>query len=1458
MRHFLATMFDSEMFSARGQWGTIAISAFALVIPAGMILLESPSGRKLAVSVASAQAMAQTDRLSSLTLLMSITAILALLAWQSLFPSRRDYLALAALPVRSRQIFTARFACVLLMATAITIILIMPPAASAPHAIKLADGGNWLPVSTPAARTAATGLGCLFIFFALVGLQGLLINVLPARLAARWPGYIQASFLAAALLAGLYSWFIPEWRAPLVPGLLRTFAWSPPVWFLGLHEKMSGAHDPFLLALGARASRATVIAIGFAVLMYAVASARYRRLLLEGGEGLAPQRMRESRFLRVLARNPRQEAILQFMAAVLSRSRIHRLVLMGYAGAGLAILVNAVMLGGFRTGLDRLGPMLNFIVLFWPLGFSLVALAAVRHAFVMPAEWKANWLFRFTESQGRRDWMSAVERFVLVCVIAPIHLAALPVAMVLLGPGVALRMTALHALVSLAAFEFLFYSWQQLPFTCSYVPGKSSLILQLGAWLVVMTMVVPLLARIVAALAQMTPVFAGYSMVFVAVWLWARRRRRDGWGEAPLVYEDVVGAVPDLGIREMSYAGEACRPAQDAVIQVRPQALPNFYRTVARAFPREFRDACGEEMEHVAEDAIGSVGRARLMADLLARLCVEHAAQLGRDIRYGLRALAGSPGFTAVALVSLSLGICIATCAFSEMNGMVLRDLPGAAQPEALVAVERAVSYPAYRRYHAQESLFADSAAYVPAVPFGVVLNGRTERVWGQLVTASYFETFGVRPAMGSVTGGAVVSYRFWKEHLAGDAGAVGRTLRINGHPVTIVGVAAKDFLGAMPITAADLWLPFPPDPAIVPALSANALERADLNVLTMVARLERGASLATAEAGLDAAARQFEKDTGDPNRNRPGRRITLVEGGKCLPLRKQDKPYFTSFFTLMAGLIMMIACANVANMMLARAASRRREIAVRLALGAGRARIVRQLLTESLLVAGGAGVLGTLGSAWLMHGLSGLRMPMPMPVTYDFFQPDYRVLLFTLALSLVTGLVFGLAPALQATRADLTPALKEGGNIQVRRYRRLSLRNVLMVSQMAGSLTLLVILGFLAIGIQSTLGVQAGFNPANLYMVSLDPTRDGYTAERSAEFFPKLLDRVQALPSLTSASLSVAVPVAMAVDQVTVAAPGTGAENARAVHHAIRHVVGKDYFATTGIPILAGRTFIRHDETENASGIIVTDALAREFWPGQDALGRALEIANVEAAPAKILPGAFDYRPSAHTRERRVFEVIGVAGNISEGLIAGKPRPAIYFPMRPSDYAQPSQQGVTLMVRATPGVDAVSLVRREIAAMDANIAPFYGGSMTQHIDDFMGMLRIAAWTYGLIGFFGLVLAAVGLAGMTAYSVASRHHEIGIRVALGAGRGSVLGLMMKEGAMLIAIGTAIGMACAWAASRGLAAMSTTVGNVASTSSSDPMVLYGAPVVLAAMAMAACYLPARRSLRVDPAVTLRRE
>jgi predicted permease len=837
---------------------------------------------------------------------------------------------------------------------------------------------------------------------------------------------------------------------------------------------------------------------------------------------------------------------------------------------------------------------------------------------------------------------------------------------------------------------------------------------------------------------------------------------------------------------------------------------------------------------------------------------------LRQDVRYGLRMLAASPGFTLVALVSLSLGIAVATCAYSEVNELILRDLPGVPKPQELVALDAPTSYANYKRYRERTDLFSSTLAYVAPVPFGVSLGGHTERIWGHLVTPSYFSTLEVRPTLGRFfdaqaeqPGQApviVVSYRFWQEHLGSSPAVIGSTLRINGQPCTVIGVGPGNFLGASPsLFAADVWMPVSVPARMAPELADNALERRDATMFQVVGRLRPGVTAERAEAALDATARQMEQDYADAGRERGGRRVSLVPGGKMLPIRKRDRPFFTEVLMLLGGLILLIACANAANMMLARATDRRREIAVRLSLGASRVRLIRQLLTESTLVAAGAGVIGFILTVWLMHLGSQTRMPYPMPVSFDL-NPDWHALLFALAVTGLAGLAFGLAPALQATRTDLTPALKEGGNIQLRRHRRLSLRNGLMLCQMAGSLTLLLLTGFLGLGIQTTMGIQQGFDSRNLYLISLDPVRDGYSGTQAAAFFEKLLDRVKRLPSVVAATLTDTVPVAM--DGNTGAIFSDAHAGEKATHSARKHAVGKDYFETAGIPILLGRGFREEDEANGAAAVIVSEELVRAYWKGEAVLGRRIEIGSGQPSAAfGVTPGTFDLRPGASGNRGQVFEVVGVAKDVAEDLVASKKHPAIYFPLQRVDYARPSLRGVTLMVRGLPGVDVIGAVQREISATDASLTPFSARSMTEQIAQFMASLRSAAWTWNLLGAFGLILASVGLAGVTAYTVTQRRHEIGIRMALGAQRSDVLGLVMKEGAALIIAGTLIGMAFTWA---GVRLMSGFFFSVASVTTFDPVLLVGAPLLLACLALVACYVPARRSMRVDPAIALRQE
>jgi hypothetical protein len=555
-RHFLATLFDSEMFSTRGEWRKVAVSAFALAIPAGMILLDpryTAKYRHLSsfATAAPFRAGVMADELAILTLHFSVVGLISLLQWQSLFPTRRDYLALASLPVRHRDIFAVRCVAVLILFSLLIAALILAPSFIAP----LQFSGRWQTtpyVTNVAAQAIASALGCFFIVFAIIALQGALLNLLPARFFIRGSVFVQSVLIAVFFLAGLSGWTIASWQEDTVHIVEQLGGWAPPVWFAGLYRWLTGDRTTFAATMAVRAIVAFAFATFLASSTYLVSYRCYRRLLLENPVQASLLQSERWSVLRPLSRDPRHEAIIQFIGKTLTRSRPHRLVLLAYTGAAVAIVVNSSLLaaaavkwsGGWRQAL-------SFAVLYWPLATSIILLAGIRHVFRMPVELPANWIFQLTEREGRAQWMSAIARFVIGAVILPTHLILLPIGIAVLGWPLASRMTILQILVSLTAFEFLFQNWQQLPFSCSYVPGKRSLMGVVGGWFATLGFLVPVLSILVATISQMTEIFFAGLVFFGGMWLWARHYRRDGWGESKVFFEDISDAPLDLHLNEI-------------------------------------------------------------------------------------------------------------------------------------------------------------------------------------------------------------------------------------------------------------------------------------------------------------------------------------------------------------------------------------------------------------------------------------------------------------------------------------------------------------------------------------------------------------------------------------------------------------------------------------------------------------------------------------------------------------------------------------------------------------------------------------------------------------------------------------------------------------------------------------------------------------------------------------------
>lgn len=890
------------------------------------------------------------------------------------------------------------------------------------------------------------------------------------------------------------------------------------------------------------------------------------------------------------------------------------------------------------------------------------------------------------------------------------------------------------------------------------------------------------------------------------------------------------------------------------------------YRDLVRLFPHRFRCAFEREMLQTTEEAAVWIrrqslfGLVRLFSDLAVQLAAAYLRECIWDLRYEVRLLIRRPVFTFVAMASMSLAVCAGSSFFSELNGTILRNVPGVAKADELVTLQQPISYPAYMLFRDHKDLFSSTAAYVAPVPFGVGFNGHTERIWGHIVTSDYFSTLGVAAEVGRIldardevkqgTPPIVVSDRFWKSNLGADPNVIGEAIHINGKLCTIVGVAPDGFQGASPMTfVADLWLPISVGEAVAPELADNALERPELTMFHFLGRRRQGAAPLQIETALDTIQRQMLRDSGHPATEN-GHLLWVASGGKLIPIRERELGFFAFLPMVVIALLLLIACSNVVNMLLARALDRRREVAVQLAMGAGRARLMRQLIMEGMLIAFGAGALGFALTCWLMHLLSRLRLPDAMPVRFNV-EVDWRVLVFTIGLTALTGLAISLLPAIQATSPELVPALKEGANLQLRRRRTFSVRNLLVVSQMAGSLTLLLVTGYIVFGMKYMMSGGTGFVAGNTQLISVDPIRDGYSTSQAEEFYPKLLDHVKALPGVVAATWTEAIPMQPS-GKLTFT---TETNSSKRVNQATKYIVGSDYFQIMGIRILRGRGFVKDDEKGNVRSIMVSEALAQTMWRNHDPVGQRISLVNRNDVTFGLMGGAvFDYRTSSPDQS---YVVVGVAADVLETPVA-PPGPAVYLPLTENDYANPPFQGITLVTRTTPGLDAASIVRAQIAAIDANLTTFNAETMDDWVEQVMFVVKIGLWSYTLMGAFGLVLASVGLAGVTAYSVSSRVHEIGIRLALGARYSDILQMIMAEGTTLIVIGSCIGIALAVLVMRVMAASMDPVAQSIQHSQSNLRIAAGAMGILVMVGLSACYLPARRSGRVDPVVALRQD
>lgn len=815
-----------------------------------------------------------------------------------------------------------------------------------------------------------------------------------------------------------------------------------------------------------------------------------------------------------------------------------------------------------------------------------------------------------------------------------------------------------------------------------------------------------------------------------------------------------------------------------------------------------------------------------------------------KDLRYAFRMLLKNPGFSLVAVLALGLGIGANTAIFSVFNGMLWRPLPVKNAKDLVAVASKSrdfqfplnLSYADFQDYRQLKDVFTDLVVYSPTpVNFGA--QGRPERAWAEVVSGNYFSTLGLEAAVGRTFAPdegwvpnkdplIVLSYQFWQKRFGGDRGVIGQSVQVNGHAYTIIGVAPEDYVGAYYFLKPDFYIPISTIGLLDPSQN-DVLTNRKSAFLRVVGYLQPGVSPTQAMAAAEPIDRRLAQDYPDTHK-----------GISLLVLRELDarpEPGIGGFmstamivFMLLVGLVLLIACANVANLILARANGRRKEFATRVALGASRWRMARQLLSETILLSAFGGVLGMLLARWAATALGTIRIPTDIPVRLFDLRLDWRIFTFTFLAALVTGVFAGLVPALQAARTDLADTLKAGGRSGGGSAGHHRFRDALVIAQVAVSLLLLACAGFFIRSLQNSAHVDMGFRVDHTLMMSVDLGLQGYSEERGQQFFKQVTERAGAIPGVTDAAIGAYIPMGYDNSLVNIFPEGQVVDDKSKTETAWDDEVQPSYFRAAGTPVIQGREFTDADSVTAAKVAIVNQAFAQKLWPGENPIGKRFRTKKEEPA----------------------IEVVGVTRTGKYLFLYEPPQPCVYFPL-----AQRYTSGANLFVHTVGDPQQmVSAVREQISQLDASLPVFAITTMDAHVQYGKPLLpaRLGAMLVGAFGVLGLILASVGVYGVVAYSVSQRTQEIGIRTAMGAQRTQVLALVLRQGMTMALIGTGAGLVLSLLLFRGLGTV------LYGVKAFDPVTLSSVSALLLAVAFVASYIPAVRATHVDPVVALREQ
>jgi predicted permease len=817
-----------------------------------------------------------------------------------------------------------------------------------------------------------------------------------------------------------------------------------------------------------------------------------------------------------------------------------------------------------------------------------------------------------------------------------------------------------------------------------------------------------------------------------------------------------------------------------------------------------------------------------------------------QDMKYAMRALRNSPSFAIIAVVTLGLGMAVNTTTFSIVNGLLLRALP-VPHPEQIIVLAmkqqgaegfQMFSYPDYQDIRSQAAQSAEVFGYRTSL-VSLISEGKGDHCVVSRVTGNYFSALGVKPALGRLilpsegqSPGAdpvlVLGYGYWRKRFSGDQGVIGKQMEVDGRAMTIVGVTPKDFQGTYAFLNMDGYIPIS---AVAGMARQTPVQETwthrEQRSVSLMARLKPGVDMQQARATLGVIAKRIAEQHPEADK---GMTVEIFPERLARPEPDPDNtiPNVSLAFIVLAALVLLVACFNIANVLLVRATVRQREMAIRAAIGAGRARLVRQHLTESLVLAIVGGAAGLMMGWWASGFLSSLPLGTDLPITFNF-QPDIRVYLFTLAAVVLTGAVVGIMPALRVARTDVNSMLREGGRGSSEGRRRHLVRNSLVMAQVAGSLLLLIVAGLFVRSAGKVRQIGLGFDPGQVIDVNIDVKQIGYTDQQGKAFFREVDERLRALPGVESVGEAFSVPLGVmsADDRLTIEEHPV--ESGQPEPIVFYNTVSPDYFTTLRIPLRRGRVFTKADSEEAAKVAVVNEAMAKKFWPNEDVLGKRFRI---------------------HQPDAQYMEVVGVVPNGKYKGIVEDPMPYFYVP-----FEQNYIPLRTIHVRTSVPQESLE---PQIASQIHEIAPTLPlagiRTLKQELEGINGYLffHLGAQLTAAMGILGLILAVVGVYSVVSYAAVQRTHEIGIRMALGAKPQDILTMVLGQSVIVVGGGILIGLGAALAGTRLLGSL------LVGVTSSDPATFSIVVAALAMVALLACWLPARRATRVSPLVALRCE